>query len=158
MPLKHSTAVEGDIVFLLGDDLKRLLEWEEKDFMTKGMLLIVGAAVKGDVFGPGVCRAHRINLFWNYFDEVKAGLKTLKNFPCGWKSILSLNGAWWKFLVCLVDWDVALLEIEVFTISVPVYLLCGHCCLLGDLMVGKSVAAVVACGVHVFFVVVGVVM
>ena len=53
--------------------------------------------------------------------------------------------------MCLVVWDVALLKIEAFPGAVLVDLLCGCCCLLGDLMVGKSVAAVIDGGVKVVF-------
>ena len=77
------------------------------------------------------------------------GLKTVKESPCSWEAILSLKGTWWNFLVCLVVQDVALLKIEPFPGAVPVDLLCGCCCLLSDMMVGKSVATLVACGVHV---------
>ena len=109
--------------------------------MMKGILLIVEAAVKGNVFGPVVSRACRINLFWSQLGRIKASLATVKDSPCDWKAILRLEGTWWNFLVV---WDVALLKIEAFPGAVPVDLLCGCCCLLSDLMVGVSVAEVVA--------------
>ena len=93
--------------------------------MMKGILLIVEAAVKGNVFGPVVSRACRINLFWSQLGRIKASLATVKDSPCDWKAILRLEGTWWNFLVCLAVWDVALLKIEAFPGAVLVDLLGG---------------------------------
>ena len=87
------------------------------------------------------------------FGRIKVSLAAVKESLCGWKAILSLEGTWWNFLVCLVVQDVALLKIKAFPGAVLVDFLCGCCCLLGDLMVGVSAAAVVACGLHVVFIV-----
>ena len=128
-----------------------MLEWKEKYFASEIFLLIVMAAIEVDVFKPGCDQAAGINVSWIHFNGVDSDFTTFKECFCSRMKVLGMEAALEYLRSVVVLRDVSLIDVDAFSGAVSKNLVDGVRFDLRNLMVGISIAKVVACGVHVVF-------